>query len=281
MRLILPGTFVKGATQYEYARQDEGQQRVTLQRPFYMAAHEVTVGQFAEFVNAMQQLDPNWKTEAERDGSSYAKGGQSTIGIGSARWVSDVNWKNPGFPQTSRHPVVFVSWNDAVAFCSWLSKREAKSYRLPTEAEWEYVARAGTTTAYWWGDDPAGGAGKANVVDASYERLYPGKQIPVGFDDGFAHTAPVGSFEPNAWGFYDVVGNVFEWVLDFWSVPTTVEAVNPTGPQSGTEKVAKGGGFGNRLDHNRSAFRFRDPPSARHAGLGFRVLLDVANTINP
>ena len=123
--------------------------RVRITKPFYMGAHEVTIGQFKKF---MEQAD--YRTEAERDG---------TGGWGYNREKNDFegrkleySWRNPGFEQADDHPIVNVTWNDAVAFCDWLGKKEGHKYRLPTEAEWEYACRAGTTTTYFSGDATCG-----------------------------------------------------------------------------------------------------------------------------
>ncbi len=277
-KLVLPSTYVKGATPREPARLDETRHVVVLTRPFYLGVYEVTVGQFEEFVRAKRAEDPDWKTEAERDQSPSGppRGGQSTVGRSENWWNPDATWTNPGFRQGRNHPVVFVSWNDAQEFCKWLSRKEGKNYRLPTEAEWELVARAGTTTAYWWGDSIDGAAGKGNFADKSYAKVYPKRNFRVPFGDGYVHTAPVGRFTPNPWGFHDMLGNVWEWVANYYEAMPSAEAVtDPTGPQQGTERVAKGGGWANRPDEVRAAFRFRDEPSWRFAGMGFRVLLDI------
>ena len=134
-------------------------------QPFYLGVHEVTRGQFRRFVD-----EAGYQTEAEKDG----KGGWG--------WNEETKkfeqnprftWQNPGFEQTDEHPVVNVSWNDAVAFIAWLSRKEGKTYRLPTEAEWEYACRAGTTTRYSCGDDPEGLAAVGNVADGTAKEKYP------------------------------------------------------------------------------------------------------------
>ena len=277
-KLVLPGTYLKGATMQEPSRPDEVRHRVTISKPFYLGIHEVTVGQFGQFVRAKRSEDPGWTTEAERDQSPGGppRGGQSTVGRGENWWNPDATWMKPGFQQGDNHPVVFVSWNDAVEFCKWLSKKEGKNYRLPTEAEWEFAARAGTTTAYWWGDRIEGAAGKGNFADRRYAKTYPKRNFNVSFDDGYVHTAPIGRFAANPWGFYDMLGNVWEWVSDYYgATPGGDMLMDPTGPDRGTERVAKGGGWANRPDEVRAAFRFSDDPSFRFAGMGFRVLLEI------
>ena len=110
------------------------------------------------------------------------------------------SWQNAGFEQTDEHPVVNVSWNDAVAFCKWLSQKEGKTYRLPTEAEWEYACRAGTTTRYYSGDDPETLAKVGNVADAAYKAKFPDWKFTIKASDGYVFTSPVGKFKPNASG---------------------------------------------------------------------------------
>ena len=112
--------------------------------------------------------------------------------------------------------MVNVSWNDAVAFCKWLSRKEGKSYRLPTEAEWEYACRAGTTTRYHSGDDPETLAKVANVADATAKAKFPAWKWTIKASDGYVFTAPVGQFKPNAFGLYDMHGNARQWCADWY-----------------------------------------------------------------
>jgi formylglycine-generating enzyme required for sulfatase activity len=123
--------------------------RVRITGPFYLGQYEVTRGQFADFVK-----DQGYKTDAETDGEGGWGWNDSTQKFEGRD--PQYNWKNTGFAQTDSHPVVNVTWNDAVKFCEWLSRKEGAIYRLPTEAEWEYACRAGTMTLYQNGDDPEG-----------------------------------------------------------------------------------------------------------------------------
>ena len=126
------------------------------------------------------------------------------------------SWRNAGFEQTDEHPVVCMSWNDAVEFCKWLSRKEGKTYRLPTEAEWEYACRAGTTTRYYSGDDPETLAKVGNVADAAAKAKFPEWTWTIKASDGYVFTAPVGRFKPNAFGLYDMHGNAGQWCADWY-----------------------------------------------------------------
>ena len=165
----------------------------------------------------------------------------------------------PGFEQTDQHPVVNVSWNDAVAFAEWLSRKEGKTYRLPTEAEWEYACRAGTTTRYFCGDDAEGLAevGKRRGWDG------PGKvsrlDVTIAARDGFVYTAPVGRYRPNAWGLHDMHGNVWEWCWDWYGADyyKALTRGRPAGPLEAADRVIRGGSWSSDPRHCRSADRSR------------------------
>jgi formylglycine-generating enzyme required for sulfatase activity len=224
--------------------------RVRITKPFYLGACEVTVGQFRKFVE-----DCGYKTDAEKDG----KGGSGIIpSINRGVRKPEFTWRNTGFEQTDGHPVVNVSWNDAVAFCEWLSRKEGKTYRLPTEAEWEYACRAGSTTAYCFGDD-------AKRLDD-----YAWYSAKLGLK-----THPVGEKKANAWGLYDTHGNVFEWCGDWFdeNYYAGPPPVDPTGPTTGRSRVYRGGGLNSTAGGCRSANRYGDSPGTRSYDLGFRASL--------
>ena len=218
---IAPGSFEMGSPAAELGRNaDETQHRVTLCKPFLMQTTHVTIAQWKQFVAAS-----GYKTEAEQQGWGFAWTG--------SKWdkVAGASWRNPGFAQGDDHPVVDVSWNDAVAFCDWLSAAEHKHYRLPTEAEFEFCCRAGTQTAYFWGDHPAEGAGRANCADQAAMQQYAVSQH-FDWSDGYPFTAPVGHFKPNAWGLYDMVGNAWEWCGDWYGKYPDGDVIDPTGPSA-------------------------------------------------
>ncbi len=242
----------------------ETQHQVKLTKPFYIGVHEVTVGQFRKFVEA-----EGYKTEAERDG----KGGYG-IDTETKKYSQDskYSWRNPGFEQDDKHPVVNVSWNDAVAFCRWLSRVEGLEYRLPTEAEWEYSCRAGSSREYTFGDDAEQLVGFGNVADASLKTMF-SNATTVRSNDGSIFTTRVGSFRSNEFGLYDMHGNVFEWCSDWYGAYPTSSVVDPVGPVTGSFRVARGGSWFNGAALCRSADRDRYDPSDRSIGLGFRVAL--------
>jgi len=264
-----PNGFLMGSPATEKDRgTDETQHKVILTQGFYLGIHEVTVGQFREFVTA-----ENYRTDAERDG----KGGYGWTGT---QWEqkSVYTWRNPGFTQTDQHPVVIVSWNDAMAYCAWLSQREGKKYRLPTEAEWEYACRAGSTTMYQYGNDPDGLAQVGNVADASFRKLKAGASAigrsSINTNDGYAFTAPVGQYRANAWGLYDLHGNVWEWCSDFYGNYPSGTVTNPIGRSQGASVPAyRGGSWNNNPNYCRSAIRLGSTPGGRDCTLGFRVAL--------
>ncbi len=243
--------------------------KVRLTRGFYMGQTEVTRRHFAAFVS-----DAVWETQAEREGWSYA------WRRGSFQMVRGVSLRNPGFAQTDDHPVVCVSWYDAVEFCRWLGHREGKRYRLPTESEWEYACRAGTDTAYHWGDRPEDGVGWCNVADqsarAEFSRV-PSPSLLFPWSDGYTFTAPVGQFRPNAFGLHDMHGNVLEFCSDWYGQNYYQDspATDPTGPKSGEFRVLRGGDWSSYPKGCRAAKRYRDKPSIRCSNLGFRVVLDL------
>ncbi|MGA2033953.1 MAG: SUMF1/EgtB/PvdO family nonheme iron enzyme [Thermoguttaceae bacterium] len=232
-----------------------------------LSVHEVTVDNFRQFVK-----DTRYKTEAEKD----RKGGwgyNPKSGHCEGR-KPRYNWRNPGFPQTDDHPVLNVTWNDAVAFCQWLSRKEGKTCRLPTEAEWEYACRAGTTTRYSNGDDPEGLAKVAKVTSDKGRTAFPAVQnlmVLQGEDDRF--TAPVGSFPPNRFGLHDMHGNAWEWCADWYGEDyySRSPVDDPPGPDSGTRRVRRGGGWNSFPLWPRSSFRNWNTPDSRCVNLGLRI----------
>ena len=284
--LIPPGEFMMGSTDAENGDDDEKpQHRVQISQPFLLGQTEVTKGQFAAFVR-----DANYQTEAEKDG----KGGRGYVSDsdGNYQWKQDpeYSWRNPGFEHGDSHPVVNVSWNDAVAFCNWLSKQEGlpeyyriqessvsilggRGYRLPTEAEWEYACRAGTTTTFYHGDNDEGLAQVGNVADATAKKKYKWAEGTISSSDGYAATAPVGNYLPNGFGLHDMHGNVWEWCYDWYGSDYYEKSpsVDPLGASLGSRRVIRGGGWYYIPRGCRSADRGRGDPWGHSINLGLRV----------
>jgi sulfatase modifying factor 1 len=264
--LLIPrGKFLMGSPKSEKDRlDDELQHEVEITQPFYLGQHEVTVGQFKAFVS-----DANYLTEAEKDG----KGGRAFDGKEFVQ-KPEFTWKNLHFTQSDDHPVVIASWNDAAAFCAWLSKKEGKTYRLPTEAEWEYAARAGTKTRFNTGDQEDDLKAAGNIADASLKKKWADAIWATKWDDGFPFTAPVGKFQANGFGLHDMHGNVWEWCSDWYGEDYYAKSPkqDPQGPLSGKERVSRGGAWSTQPKFCRSAFRDWHEPSYRSDCVGFRVV---------
>jgi formylglycine-generating enzyme required for sulfatase activity len=239
------------------------QHHVRITRPFFLGTYHLTRGQFRQFVVATK-----YKTDAEKDG----KGAWGYTGEVLDERVK-FSWQNTGFEQPDDHPVVNVSWNDALAFCQWLSRKEGKTYRLPTEAEWEYACRAGTTTLYSCGNDPETLAQVGNVLDATAKAKFPYLTSAIKASDGYAFTAPVGHFRSNAFGLFDMHGNAWQWCADRYDAAyyAASPADDPQGPHLGSEHVFRGGSWYDWAGCCRSAYRCGLTPEARCVNLGFRV----------
>jgi formylglycine-generating enzyme required for sulfatase activity len=263
--LIPAGEFLIGSpdSDQDASAGEKPQHLVRITRPFYLGATEVTVGQFRRFVERT-----GFRTEAETEG----KGGW---GWDEAKQTYEQDpkytWRNPGFAQTDEHPVVNVSWNDAIACCNKLSELEGlkpcrrpggavesggDGYRLPTEAEWKYACRAGSTTRYSFGDD-AGNLG---------EFAWYG-------DNSGVKTHPVGQKRPNVWGLYDMHGNVWEWCEDGWDANyyQNSPGANPAGLSQTAFRVYRGGAWDCLPRFAQSATRFGPKPEIRYFHLGFRL----------
>lgn len=278
-----PGNEYKSKLQRKILDEDEWpQHKVRITKPFRLGVYEVTVGQFRQYIK-----DTGAKSEAETEGGGVTSG---TSGVGG--WGIDkegkftgrspeYTWANTGYELTDDHPVVNVTWNDATRFCEWLSKKEGKKYRLPTEAEWEYACRAGTKTRYSSGNDPESLGTVANLADAS-SVVAGQKQFPdygrfaLKVKDGHFTPAKVGSYAPNAFGLHDMHGNVWEWCADFYDENYYAKSPvdDPQGPATGRVYVRRGGAFHTFPIFVRSSFRNWNGPKTRYLNLGFRVARD-------
>jgi len=257
-----------GQPLYDRSLKDElPRHKVKISRGFWISRSEVTVGAYRRFVKATE-----YKTEAEKSGGAHVFDG----GLWGRK--ADASWRNPYFSQTDEQPVVCVSWNDAVNFARWLNlKAPGLYYRLPTEAEWEYVARAGQENRrYVWGDNEAplvDGVKQANVADETVKKVFPSWEIMSNYNDGYVYTAPGGLFGSNGYGLKDLAGNVWEWCVDRYGNYPSGEVVDPTGATSGELRVVRGGSWESKKLTLRVAFRRALKQNYRDFSVGFRVVV--------
>jgi formylglycine-generating enzyme required for sulfatase activity len=239
---------------------------------FYMGKYEVTVAQFRKFVN-----DTGYRTDAEKNAGGYNGCWAYDVDNKEKQWEYRdwANWKNPNKYQENqdRHPVSCVSWNDAKEFTKWLGSKTGKSYRLPTEAEWEYAALAGTQTRNYWGNSKDDAYKYANVADNTKYLVSWSWTNKHDCTDGYAFAAPVGEFRPNAFGLYDMMGNVWEWCEDWFDKDYYQNSpkYNPQGPEKGEKKVVRGGSWYGRPQYVRASYRNNAEPVIRLVGLSCRV----------
>jgi formylglycine-generating enzyme required for sulfatase activity len=231
---VEPGSFTMGSPTTETSRQtNETQHEVTLTKGFYLGKYEVTQAQYEAVMTGNTETDSNG----------------NVISATPSQW-----------PNNPDRPVEKVSWDDIQVFLTRLNAQEADNipagwaYVLPTEAQWEYACRAGTTTAYSWGDT-------ITIENANYS------------DSGYSQTRDVGLYDANPWGFFDMHGNVWEWTADWYTTFSTVAVTDPEGPASGSNRVNRGGSWGNAGVGLRSARRINSGPIYRGSDVGFRVSL--------
>ena len=272
------GTFQMGSPADEPGRhRNESPQRAVTLPAFAIGATEITRRQYEAFVRA---------TTRAATGGCHVHGGGDDISVANP----NASYRAPGFAQTPDHPAVCVSLIDAEAYAAWLSTKTGRAYRLPSEAEWEYAARAGTTSAFFWGasgDDCA----HMNGGDETLGRVYPawskvlaaarakgeaGSRL-VACEDGAGFTAPVGRYRPNGFGLKDITGNVWEWTLDCYQA--SYEATPTDGrPYVGgecKERRTRGGSWDDYPDDLRVAVRKRLAPDVRRSDVGFRLVRET------
>lgn len=225
------------------------QRIIDIKKPFRISAYEVTIAQFKQFVAAIGYISDAEKSEE----GGWLPNRRSSYGSRDPHFV----WSSPGYTVNDNFPVTMVSYNDAVAFCNWIGQRDGKIYRLPTEIEWEYCCRAGNATKYsfppdqrneyvWW-------------LKSVGDQLSP---------------KPVGVLKPNAWGLYDMNGNVREWCLDWFSETAYQQDANlfPEGPTFGQLRAVRGGCYMDLESFSRSSHRGYFAPSTSVGNQGFRVV---------
>jgi formylglycine-generating enzyme required for sulfatase activity len=241
---IEPGTFLMGLTD-EMAREVGPlkpvggpmytQHRVTLTKPYLVGAFEVANKYYEMFDREHKRHRPKYQDD----------------------------------PDAENHPVQPLTWQEAELFCRWLSEKEGRLYGLPTEAQWEYACRAGTTNQTYWGDnlDDRTKANVGGAIGATGHNHWS--------DDGYEYTAPVGSFPPNPWGLYDMIGNAREWIADWYAPFTSESVVDPVGPPTGHCRANKSDGWMAPLHRVCSAYRDGDAPHDAKDIHGFRIACEV------
>jgi formylglycine-generating enzyme required for sulfatase activity len=245
-----PGAFMMGDSkppQKSWETDARPVHRVELTRGFFLGKYEVTRGQFAAFVKAT-----GYMTDSEKEGKTWGRRPDNTWGE-----LPGVNWRKlPGFSQTDDDPVLAMSWNDAKAFCDWAASVTRRKVRLPTEAEWEYACRAGTTTPYSFGSDPS------KLGEFGWVREFNTEWVP----------QPVGKKKPNPWGFFDMYGNAFEWCMDFLG-PYKGDVRDPEGPLNSDVRAVRGGSYESLNESAQSSSRWTMGMNGRQVATGFRVVV--------
>ncbi len=287
-RLLPPGEFMMGSNDSKEELKAKGfsvredfdfsaehpQHRVQITKPFCVGVHEVTLSQFLKYYNADRV---NHKTDAEKDG----KGGSGFDGSSYGQKPEYVAWNtgwNKPVEKYMNHPVVNVSWNDAVGFCEWLSKGEGREYRLLTEAEWEYACKSGANgTLFSFGSNYNEMVKFCNIGDMTAKKFFGDSWgNHHSGEDGYVHTSVVGSFPANSFGLYDMHGNVHEWCADGFdsdAYSSRGYCVNDPFVKEGSYRVVRGGSWDYAPIHSRSAQRDGDDEDKRSCHLGFRVCL--------
>ncbi|HAF44280.1 MAG TPA: formylglycine-generating enzyme family protein [Gallionellaceae bacterium] len=259
MTIIPAGSFNMGSGIGEVDREDdEGPVHKVRIAAFALGKTEITRGQFAAFVKSTKYkaIDKCWTLE---NGNFEERSGR--------------HWRDLGFLQDDTHPVACINRDDAKAYAKWLSRKTGKHYRLPTEAEWEYAARANTRTARFWGNDPAKACAYANVADKTAEAEAGASSWSVHeCTDGYAYTAPAGHFRANRFGLHDMLGSLWEWTGDNYHEDYTGASFNGKARQDkGTKYVMRGGSWNNGPTRVRAAKRGQSKPTDRFSTIGFRV----------
>jgi formylglycine-generating enzyme len=268
MVVVPPGEFAMGSPPTEIGRFDSEspQHRVAIGYALAVGRYDITRGEYAAFVQAT--------------GYRPKEAGCFTVNASGTAVALDAqaSWRQPGFGQSARDPVVCINFDDAGAYVAWLSQKTAHAYRLLSEAEYEYAERAGTTSAYWWGDGAASTCSYANGADLdakaslAWTMRFPRRTV-ISCHDGYVFTSPVGSFKPNAFGLYDMTGDVWSWLGDCWNdsyagAPTDGSA-NLVGDCA--RRALRGGSWTYDSRILRSANRDTVTTSARLIDVGFRI----------
>jgi formylglycine-generating enzyme required for sulfatase activity len=268
MVVIRPARFWMGSPENEPDRypNESPQHPVTIPKPFAISRCEITVGQFRQFIQ-----ESGYKTTSETDGKGCYVW---NIEKNARQQRVENRWNNHGFSQTDDHPVVCVSWSDAQRYVDWLSQRTGAVYRLPTEAEWEYAARADSETARYYGTESQ--CKYANGLGQEAKSIANKNWTLAACNDGYIYTAPVAHFNPNPFGLYDMLGNAYEWTLDCWHEDYKLAPYDGTAwleTQGGNcnRRVVRGGAWYSDPKEVRPAVHGWFDSDAAGSGLGFRI----------
>ena len=268
MVVVPPGKFRMGFDGGEPERYEGPVRDITIGYSFAVGKYEITNAQYRAFSKDTKRVS--------------TKGCYALAGKVGYRYepMPGKDWEDPGYGRPIRddEPAACITWTDAHDYVAWLARKTGKKYRLLSEAEWEYVARAGTTGRFIWGDSPERACEQSNIFDASGARALPGTDIGVApCDDGLPGVAPVGSLKPNKFGLHDVIGNVWEWVEDCYTMPHAADAPVDGSPQVKTgcdRRGSRGGSWISSYERQRTAFRGRDPVDRISQIFGFRIARD-------
>jgi formylglycine-generating enzyme required for sulfatase activity len=261
MVVVPAGSYVMGSPRAETSRsEDEGPRHdVEISYAFAVSKYEITIDQFSQFVKS----NPDWAPGACRawEGGEWA-----------SKWIerADRDWRNPGYGVTSDHPVVCIDWSDATSYADWLSEMAGVSYRLLSEAEWEYAARGGTESQFYFGNRFQDICRFGNVADRSMQARW----AATGCDDGFGETtSAAGSFLPNNFGLFDMHGNVWEWVADCWTASYAGAPTDGSARTNGNcdRRVSRGGAWDTVRSSARSANRRWNETTYKISNTGFRI----------
>lgn len=266
MVLVQPGAFDMGRDGGEPNRYDGPVRSVTLSKPIWVSTTEVTNRDYDVFVEE----------------TGYQPASSCNVFYEGKWGLQDwADWQNPGLgiPLLPEHPAVCLSWHDSVAYTGWLAEKTGEPYRLLTEAEWEFVARAGSQTEFAWGESADAGCNVANMFDVEARAALP--DMPwdnSNCSDGYAMVSPVASLEPNSLGLYDILGNVWEWTQDCYVLPYPDLPVDGSSVEVEGEcerRTVRGGSWETRPSRLAPAFRGRDNPAQGFRTFGFRLARDA------
>lgn len=266
---IAAGTYSMGDAIGDGQDNERPPQSVVIDKPFAMSKYPITLKQFRAFADAS-----GYASTAERLPDEGCWGIKDDLNAG---WLAKQSWRTNNLKQRENHPVVCVSWDDANAYAQWLSHTTGFHYRLPSEAEWEYAARAGARGKYYFGDDANRVCEHINHADHQMVKAWAADTGVSPCDDGYLTTSPVGSFPANRFGLYDTYGNVWEWVADCDQShpPATI----PTRPADNTprcrDRTLRGASWASLPLGITNSYRINAKASVRTVDYGFRVLREL------